>query len=72
MYYILIDTDNHKFGIRRATDLDRLNEKLLTDVFWMHEDRVGEIADTEWEEMAGKCEQLVEMFDKVGKSRGNF
>jgi|WetSurMetagenome_2_1015567.scaffolds.fasta_scaffold589080_2 hypothetical protein len=72
MYYILIDTEKEKIGIRRGNSLDDVNEKFLTEMFFMRTERLNEIGNTDWKEMESKCEQLVSMFDNIGKMRGVF
>lgn len=72
MYYILIDTEKERIGIRRGNSLDDVNEKLLTEMFFMRTERLNEIGDTDWKGMESKCEQLVSMFDNIGKMRGVF
>lgn len=71
-YYILIDTEKERIGIRKGNSLDEVNEKYLTEVFYMVNERFNEFGETDWKEMESKCEQLVSMFDKIGKARGSF
>jgi len=72
MYYILIDTEKERIGIRKGNSLDDVNEKYFTEVFYMANERFNELGKTDWKEMESKCEQLVQMFDNIGKMRGNF
>jgi hypothetical protein len=72
VYYILIDTEKERIGIRKSNSLDDVNEKYLTEVFWMADDRLLELSDTDWIDMESKCEELAQMFDKIGKARGSF
>jgi len=72
MYYIIIDTETEEIGIRKINSIDIVNENYFTDVFWMLKSRLTELGSTEWKDMESKCEQFVQMFDKIGKARGSF
>jgi len=72
MYYILIDTEKERVGIREGNSLDDVNEKFLTEVFFMTNDRLHELGDTDWKEMGEKCNNLYRCLTKLVNQGGIF